>query len=197
MLYLVPAEVIDLVVAMDGSESLKKNGFGKVQELAKNVVNLFKISKRATHVGLLEFSSDVSRKLPLDKLYEVGKIKKVIENVKASGGYGTLTDKMLKAAADNLFAANAGGRADAAKILVVVTDGKSSGKTPLKEVAKPLKEEGIRVYVVDIGDETDPQELRDITPSDKNVIKAKNPKETPKMAGKLASDVLKANKKSE
>ena len=170
---------------MDGSESLRQPGFEKVQELAKNVVSLFKISKQATHVGLLEFSSEVSRKLALDKLYEVGQVKNAIDAIEPSGGDATVTDKMLKEA-EQVFAAANGGRPDATKALVVITDSKSTGKTPLREAAERLKEKGIRVVVVDIGERTDPRELRDLTSSDKYVKKAKSPKEAAKLTNKVS-----------
>ena len=180
---------------MDGSESLRQPGFEKVQELAKNVVSLFKISKQATHVGLLEFSSEVSRKLALDKLYEVGQVKNAIDAIEPSGGDATVTDKMLKEA-EQVFAAANGGRPDATKALVVITDSKSTGKTPLREAAERLKEKGIRVVVVDIGERTDPRELRDLTSSDKYVKKAKSPKEAAKLGGEVANSVLKDYKQS-
>ena len=175
---------------------MKQHGFDKIKLLATNVLKRFKISKTATHVGLLEFSNEVSRLLQLDGLYDSEEIRKVIRNISPSGGDGMATDEMLEEAADKMFAVPAGGRADAAKVLVVVTDGKSTGKVPLKEAVKPVKDKGIRVYVVDIGDETDPQEIRDLTPSDKERKKAKTPGEAPGLSEELVDEIQKAVKKS-
>ena len=195
-MFLVPAEIVDLVIALDGSATLKQHGFDNIQEFAKKVLKRFKISKPATHVGLIEFSNDVSALLPLNELYDQNEINKVIDKIKPSGGEGTATDKVLKDAANQMFTVPAGGRADASKVLVVITDSKSTGKEPLKKAVKPLQDKGIRVFVVDIGDKTDPGELRDITPSDEEVNKVKNPEGAPKVADKLSDDIQRAVKES-
>lgn len=187
---------MDLVIALDGSETLKQSGFDKIKELSKHVLKRFIISKRATHVGLMEFSKEATRVMPLNLFYDREEISKVIDHIKPSGGDGTATDKMLKEAANQIFSVPAGGRADAAKVLVVITDSKSTGKKPLKEAVKPVQDKGIRVYVVDIGDKTDPEELRDIAPSDKEIKKAKSPEDAPKLFDKLADDIQRAIEKS-
>ena len=107
-----PAEVVDLVIALDGSATLKQHGFDKIQELAKKLLKRFKISKPATHVGLMEFSNDVTPVLPLNELYDLNEVNKVIDKIKPSGGEGTATDDVLKKAANQMFTVPAGGRAD-------------------------------------------------------------------------------------
>ncbi len=176
---------------------LKQHGFNKIQELAKNVLKRFKISKPATHVGLMEFSNEVTPVLPLNELYDLNEIKEVIDKIKPSGGDGTATDKVLKEAANQIFTVPAGGRADAVKVLVVITDSKSTGKEPLKEAVKPVQDKGIRVYVVGIGDKTDPKELSDLTPSDKEIKKVKSPEDAPKISDSLVDDIQRAIKESE
>lgn len=184
------------MIALDGSDSLKQNGFGKIQELAKNTLKRFKISESATHVGLMEFSKEVTPVLPLNELYDSGEIAEVIHKIKPSGGDATATDELLKAAASAMFAVPAGGRADAGKVLIVITDSKSTGKVQLKEAVKPAQDKGILVFVVDIGDETDPMELSDITPSNDEIKKVETPDDAPKIADKLADDIQRALRKS-
>ena len=184
------------MIALDGSEPLKQHGFDEIKELAKNVLKRFIISKPATHIGLIEFSNEVTRVLPLNELYDVNDIKGVIDNINPSGGDGTATDQMLKEAAYEMFAVPAGGRADAGKVLVFITDSKSTGKDPLKVAVKPVHEKGILVYVVDIGDKTDPKELRDLTPSEKEVKKVKNPEDAPKVSDEIVDDIQRAIKES-
>jgi uncharacterized protein with von Willebrand factor type A (vWA) domain len=177
---------------LDGSATLKQHGFDKIQELAKKVLKRFKISKPATHVGLMEFSNDVTPVLPLNELYDLNEVNKVIDKIKPSGGEGTATDDVLKKAANQMFTVPAGGRADAGKVLVIITDSKSTGKEPLKEAVKPLQDKGIRVFVVDIGDKTDPGELRDVTPSDEEINKVKDPEDAPKVSDKLSDNIQRA-----
>ena len=173
---------------------MKQHGFDKIKELAKNVLKRFKISKSATHVGLIEFSNEVTPVLPLNELYDPNEIREVIDKIKPSGGDGTATDKLLKEAVNVMFAVPAGGRADAAKVLIVITDSTSTGKEPLKEAVKPVKDKGIRVYVVAVGDKTNPDELRDITPSDKDVTKVKSPEDAPQVSDKVVNGIQRAIK---
>ena len=174
---------------------MKQHGFDKLKELAKNVLKRFKISKPATHVGLIEFSDEVTPVLPLNELYDQSEIREVIDKIKPSGGDGTATDKVLKEAVNVMFAVPAGGRADAAKVLIVITGSTSTGKEPLKEAVKPVRDQGIRVYVVAIGDKTNPGELRDTTPSDKEFTKVESPEDAPKVADKLVEGIQRAVKK--
>lgn len=192
--FLVHAEIVDVVIALDGSATMKQHGFDKLKELAKNVLKRFKISKPAAHVGLIEFSDEITPVLPLNELYDQNEIKEVIDKIKPSGGDGTATDKVLKEAVNVMFAVPAGGRADAAKVLIVITDSTSTGKEPLKEAVKPVRDKGIRVYVVAIGDKTNPAELRDTTPSDKEFTKVKSPDDAPKVADKLVEGIQRAVK---
>ena len=145
----------------------------------------------------MEFSNEVTSVLSLNELYDSEEIRKVIDKIKPSGGDGTVTDKVLKQAANWMFTVPEGGRADAAKVLVVITDSKSTGKEPLKDVVKPVRDKGIRVYVVNIGEETNPDELRDITPSENEIKKVKNPEDAPKISDKLVDDIHRAVKESE
>ena len=117
---------------------------------------------------------------------------KVIEKTIPSGGDVTVTDKLLQEAARTMFALSSGGRPDAVKVFVIITDSKSGGKQPLYRVVKPLKNIGVRIYVVDIGDKTNPEELKNIAPSQEEITKVATPIEASKVSNKLSSDIQRA-----
>ena len=181
--------------ALDGSESLAKNGFDKIKDLVKTMLDNYTISESETHVGVIEFSNDANVIFQLDKLFELASIKDQVQRIIPSGGKETVTDEVLRKSTDQVFDAKSGGRPGASKVLIIITDGKSSGEEPPKRAVKPVKEKGVRVYVVNIGEDTDKDELEDIVPTEKNIYPVKNPDEVPRVAPKLVEDIDKDIKK--
>ena len=77
--------------------------------------------------------------LAKSEYHSLSKLQEAIKGLKYTGG-GTRTDLALEMAADQIFSAAGGDRADAANVLVILTDGKTSGKSaPYKDVLKPLQ----------------------------------------------------------
>ena len=182
--------------ALDGSESLAKKGFDKIKDLLKMMLDNYTISEPETHVGVIEFSDKVNVIFPLDKLFKVSVIKDEVQRIVPSGGKETVTDEVLRKSTDQVFDAKSGGPG-ASKVLIIITDGKSSGEEPPKRAVKPVKEKGVRVYVVNIGEDTDKDELEDIVPTEKNIYPVKKPDEVPSVAPKLVEDIDKDIKKRE
>ena len=178
-----------MVFALDGSESLAKNGFEKIKEFVKTMINDYEISEIETHVGVVEFSDKTKVVLPLNRLFDAGLVKNEVQRIVPSGGKGTVTDEALRKSSEDVFAVKSGGRPGASKVLIIVTDGKSTGKEPPKRAVKPLKEKGVRIYVVNIGEDTDKDELKDIVPTEKNIHPVKTPTEVPSVLPKLVDDV--------
>ena len=187
--------LLDLVFALDGSESLAENGFDKIKDFVKAVVDNYTVSETETHVGIIEFSDKANVILQLNKLFEPTSIKDQVQRIIPSGGKETITDEALRKSANEVFDVKSGGRPGASKVLIIVTDGKSTGKEPPKRAVKPVKEKGVRVYVVNIGKDTDQDELKDIVPTDENIYPVKNPDEVPDVASKLVENIRKDIKK--
>ena len=181
--------LLDLVFALDGSESLAKKGFEKIKDLVKAMIDGYNISETETHVGVVEFSDKTKVVLPLNRLFDAGLVKSEVQRIVPSGGKGTVTDEALRKSSEEVFAVKSGGRPGASKVLIIVTDGKSTGKEPPKRAVKPLKEKGVRIYVVNIGEDTDKDELKDIVPTIKNIHPVKTPNEVPSVVPKLVDDM--------
>ena len=82
-----------------------------------------------------------------------------------------------------------GGRPGASKALIIVTDDRSSGKEPLKDAAKPVQENGVRIFVVNIGSKPDKEETEDIVPDEKNILTPKTTDEVPSIAPELVKKI--------
>lgn len=178
--------------ALDGSESLAKNGFDNVKDHVTIMLDNFNISEHDTHVGIVEFSDKANIILPLNQLFEPNLVKKKVKAIVPSGGKEKVTDEALQKLADEVFDPKSGGRPGASKVLIIVTNGKSTGKEPPKRAVKPLKEIGVRVYVVNIGEFTDKDELKDMVPTEKNIYRVETPikkDKKPIVAPKLVEDI--------
>jgi collagen type VI alpha len=165
------------------------------KDFVKVMLDNYTVSESETHVGIIEFSDKANVILQLNKLFEPTSIKDQVQRIIPSGGKETITDEALRKSADEVFDVKSGGRPGASKVLIIVTDGKSTGKEPPKRAVKPVKEKGVRVYVVNIGKDTDQDELKDIVPTDENIYPVKNPDEVPDVASKLVENIREDIKK--
>ena len=174
-----------MVFAIEGSKTLEEN-FDEIKKTIVKMLDRYKISKAGTHVGVLEFSDSTTTEVRLDATYDKETLKKIISEVRPSGGETVNIDKALRDAGE-MFTVRYGGRPGYPKVLILITGSKSDGDEPLKEAVKPLQEEGIQLVVISVGNNTDP-EIPEIT---SNVNNVDDPNDLP---GKVDSVVDKINK---
>lgn len=174
-------EIIDLVFAVEGTKRMKKDGFEEAKDFIKNMVrDNYTISEAGTHVGIVEYSDEPSMKLRLDEMFDENLINDEIDNMTASGGDSGNLDKALNESVDKMFSVALGGRPSAKKILVVIAASNTTAKEALKKAAKPLKERGVRIYVIAL-DDADPEVLSELVPDKKKIKKVKDKKKLPKL----------------
>lgn len=162
----VSVPVLDLVFAVDGSYTLTQGQFKNLKGAMKKILKSYTISPSATHVGAIEFSDKSNEKIRLTDSYDKRVINFMIDNIKQSKGRLRVTDEALEMAANKMFSVDSGGRPGASRVLVILTAGKSTGQQPFSEAIKPLGNQGVRLYVVSVGDKVDKKEIDSITPAD-------------------------------
>ena len=82
-------------------------------------------------------------------------------------------------------------RSDAKKVLVVIMDqGQSSNSGKTEEKARDLRESGVKVLPVALGDESNPDELSEIAPHKEYLVKMKEDEDPEKAAEKIMDKVL-------
>ena len=160
----VSVPVLDLVFAVDGSNTLTSRQFKNLKDTMKKILDSYRISRLATHVGVIEFSDNSNEKIRLTDSYDKQVIYSKIDDIEQSGGDLRVTDEALKMAANKMFSVESGGRPGASRALVVLTAGKSTGRQPLPEAITPLENRGVRIYVVSVGDKVDKKEIDSIVP---------------------------------
>lgn len=147
---------------MDGSDTLTSRQFKKLKDTVKKILDSYTISRLGTHVGVIEFSDNSNRKIRLTDSYDRNVIYSKIDSIKQSRGNLRVTDEALKMAADKMFTVESGGRPGASRVLIVLSSGKSTGQQPLPEAITPLENQGVRIYVVSVGDKVDEKEIDSI-----------------------------------
>lgn len=157
---------MDLVFALDGSDTLTPRQFKNFKDTMKRILDSYVISRSATHIGVIEFSDTSNEKFRLTDSYDRDVIYSKIDGIEQSRGKLRVTDEALKMAANEMFSVDSGGRPGASRALVVLTAGKSTGQQPLPDAITPLKNQGVRVYVVSVGDKVDEKEISSIAPPD-------------------------------
>ena len=164
---------------------MKEDGFEEAKDFIKNMVrDNYTISEPGTHVGIVEYSDEPSMKLRLDDMFDENQID---EMTPSEGESGNL-DKALEKSVDKMFSVALGGRPSAKKILVVIAASNTTAKEALKKAAKPLKERGVRVYVIAL-DDADPEVLSELVPDKKKVKKVKDKKKLRTLHGDMSKAI--------
>ena len=178
---------------MDGSNVLTSQQFNKLKDMIKQILDSYTISRTATNVGVIEFSDRSNVKIHLTDSYDRNVIYSEIDRIRQSRGRKRVTDEAITMAANRLFELS--GRVGAARSLVIITAGKSTGSQPLQETIKPLQKKGVRVYVVSVGDNVDDDEIDSIVPTEHNVFPA-NPDNPVQVADEITQVIKKDVKES-
>ena len=172
---------------------MKEDGFNEAKDFIKNMVqDNYTISEPGTHVGIVEYSDEPSIKLRLNEMFDENLINNMIDEMTPSEGESANLDKALEKSVDKMFSVALGGRPSAKKILVVIAASNTTAKEALKKAAKPLKERGVRIYVIAL-DDADPEVLSELVPNKKKIKKVKDKKKLPKLneeISKLVEDDL-------
>ena len=121
------------------------------------------------HYGLITFGDEANIKISFsDRFTSPEEFKSVIDRIPTATG-GPAIDKALKEA--KVLFEGSSVRYGAIKVLVVMVDRKSSGdEQAAKKAAMDLKENGVDIITVAIGDQTDHSELEEISSKPGNAL---------------------------
>ncbi len=183
---------MDIGFLLDGSGSVGNLGFRRVLNFVNQVVSSFNISGETAQVGVTEFSNKPVIQIKLDNFRNSKLLQDEISKIVDSGGR-TRTDSALRIMSQEFFTYEKGSRAGVPKVLVVVTDGRSTGTEPLSEAVKGLRKKGVIIYSVGIGDRISMQELKDISRTERDIFISKDFDSTgliaPALVEKIAGDL--------
>lgn len=145
---------LDLVFLLDGSGSVSRTDFARATDFVRTVGASFEISAEATRLGIAQFSSGFKTEFPLNTplLSDPDGYFCEVDKIYQLNG-GTATAEALRSIKDTTLSASQGARLRKAvpKVLVVITDGASNNRAAVPGAAQALKEEGVQVFSIGVG----------------------------------------------
>ncbi|XP_028414351.1 cartilage matrix protein-like [Dendronephthya gigantea] len=154
----------DILMVVDGSGSVGEANFDKVKEFIQKLNTKFDIGPGRTQEALVQFGSPSHTRVEFN-LGEKKTLKEVNQGVKQMKYLrsGTATGDALRKSRAMVFNGTGNDRPDAPNVLVLFTDGQSNddqGVDYQVEQAKILKNDGVKIIAVGMGETVIIEELR-------------------------------------
>lgn len=158
---------------MDGSGSIKRSNFNKEKQF---VVSLIKnLDLNETRVSVMTFSTFTNTLFYLNSFKNISNIENLVTNAEYDAD-GTNTGLALNLADTEIMQEYRGMRNEnlgIPRIIMVITDGESNDKTLTFNNSQIIKNRGINIISVGIGN-LNPKELNDIASSKSDVYKVED-----------------------
>ncbi|KAK2845177.1 hypothetical protein Q5P01_011836 [Channa striata] len=151
-------EQADIIFLVDGSGSIKEPQYNSMKKFMRSVVNRTTVGVTQTQFGVILYSDKTESVFSLKQCTSKKEILGAITNATQEQLY-TYTGKAMEYSLE-FFNAEHGGRKakKVPQILMVITDGAASDPDKLKPSSDNLRENGITVFSIGVGD-AKPEEL--------------------------------------
>lgn len=178
---------IDLVIAISSVSSSADEVFQKTQDAITFIVDNY--GTNDIRYGVILFGSDAQAVIDFDSYATSEQLNEMFSNLRRLKG-GPVLDEALKLAGE-VFTSPAA-RSDARKVLVVITDKKTSSRlVDVIPEANKLEDMEVTVIPLGIGAETDRKELEELTPDVTDVITISKVDDPDELGRKIMEKVLK------
>ncbi|WAR24496.1 MATN1-like protein [Mya arenaria] len=165
----------DVAFVIDSSSSIWETYFKIQLEFIKRLVEKFDVSKNNTHVAALTFSTKAVQQFHFNAVQDKDRILSQLTAIRQDNGRTTQTHTALEVTMTDLFAQETGARDNVPHIAIVLTDGKATEGAATLQAADDVKQSGIKIMTVGIGDKVDDEELKAVAspPASDNYFKIK------------------------
>uniref|UniRef100_A0A8C2CBV4 Collagen alpha-1(XII) chain n=1 Tax=Cyprinus carpio TaxID=7962 RepID=A0A8C2CBV4_CYPCA len=162
----------DIVLLVDGSYSIGLANFAKVRSFLEVLVNSFDIGRDKVQISLVQYSRDPQSEFSLNKHHDNAPVLNAVRTFPYRGG-STNTGKAMTYVREKIFIPARGARDNVPRVMVLITDGKSSDS--FKNPANKLREADVEIFAVGVKDAVR-SELEAIanTPSDNHVFEVED-----------------------
>uniref|UniRef100_A0A9J8CJJ7 Integrin subunit alpha 11 n=1 Tax=Cyprinus carpio carpio TaxID=630221 RepID=A0A9J8CJJ7_CYPCA len=133
---------MDIVIVLDGSNSIYP--WYEVQDFLINVLQKFYVGPGQIQVGVVQYGERVVNEFRLDDFRTVEEVVAAAKNIDQRGGEETRTALAISVARYSAF--KHGGRPDAKKVMIVITDGESHDSPNLRKVVEESEKDNITLY---------------------------------------------------
>ncbi|XP_072529869.1 integrin alpha-11 [Salminus brasiliensis] len=133
---------MDIVIVLDGSNSIYP--WFEVQHFLINILQKFSIGPGQIQVGVVQYGERVVHEFYLDDFHTVNEVVTAAQNIIQRGGEETRTALGINVARSQAF--KRGGRPDARKVMIVITDGESHDSPDLQKAVEESERDNITLY---------------------------------------------------
>lgn len=139
----------DVVLLVDGSYSIGVANFAKVRAFLEVLVKSFDISPNKVQISLVQYSRDPFTEFALNKFDKIEDILHAINTFPYRGG-STNTGKAMTFVREKVFVENRGARSNVPRVMILITDGKSSDA--FKDPSQKLRNSDVEIFAVGVKD---------------------------------------------
>jgi len=141
---------IDLAFLVDDSSSLSPDDFYRSKDFAAKIVKDSNVGPGGVRIAFVTFSTGIRTSFDFSQYTSPASAAAAIKSVDQKLG-NTDTHVALGFAADTLFTAASGSRADSVKIAILLTDGVASDELLAQRNAEKLRSKGVTLFVIGLG----------------------------------------------
>uniref|UniRef100_A0A7N5ZTQ2 Collagen alpha-1(XII) chain n=1 Tax=Anabas testudineus TaxID=64144 RepID=A0A7N5ZTQ2_ANATE len=139
----------DVVLLVDGSYSIGLQNFAKVRAFLEVLVNSFDIGPNKVQLSLVQYSRDPHTEFALNTHHDINAVVKAVRTFPYRGG-STNTGKAMTYVREKIFIPARGARQNVPRVMVLITDGKSSDS--FKNAATGLRDIDVEIFAVGVKD---------------------------------------------
>ncbi|NWT49121.1 ITA10 protein, partial [Chroicocephalus maculipennis] len=137
---------MDIVIVLDGSNSIYP--WYEVQNFLSNVLSKFFIGPGQIQVGVLQYGERAVQEWALGRYRTAQEVVEAAKNISRQEGRETRTALAIHRACTEAFSPEQGGRADATRLMIVVTDGESHDGEELPEALAECEKRNVTRYAI-------------------------------------------------
>ncbi|XP_040493811.1 collagen alpha-1(XX) chain [Ursus maritimus] len=142
-----PPTPVDMIFLVDGSWSIGHSHFQQVKDFLASVIEPFEIGPNKVQVGLTQYSGDPQTEWDLNAFRTKEEVLAAVHSLRYKGG-NTFTGLALTHVREQNLKPGAGPRPEAAKVVILVTDGKSQDDA--RAAGRVLKDLGVAIFAVGV-----------------------------------------------
>lgn len=148
-------KLADIIFLLDSSTTLGEQHFKSVDHFAMDIINDFDIGTNATLVGVISFSTYPVRRIALGDSRDKLNLLNSVNQILYYPGFRE-TDRALQMLRLEGFEND---RPEAPNVAILITNGPSTNQFLTQRAADELKQNGVELFVVGVGDGIDVKEL--------------------------------------
>uniref|UniRef100_A0A3B4AB57 Uncharacterized protein n=1 Tax=Periophthalmus magnuspinnatus TaxID=409849 RepID=A0A3B4AB57_9GOBI len=139
----------DVVLLVDGSYSIGLQNFAKVRAFLEVLVTSFDIGPSKVQISLVQYSRDPHTEFALNTHHDLSAVVKAVRTFPYRGG-STNTGRAMTYVREKIFVSSRGARSNVPRVMVLITDGKSSDS--FKDAATKLRNTDVEIFAVGVKD---------------------------------------------